>query len=326
MAHLLHIDKRTNEFAFAKHGEPAWHGLGTIVPNVMTSEEAIKLAHLDFEVDKVPMYFYLANGDLKISDLTWATVRTDTFTQLGHVKKDYEVFQNLECFQIVDDIIGDLEAVYESAGALRSGETIFLTAKLPDYFKVGDEEIDQYLVVTNNHSGESSLRIMFTPIVVVCNNTLQMAINGSKKAIVIKHTSKMRERTSHVDKSLGIINQLKEDLAFNIEAMINTPANEQQAHDYFTSVGQQCKELQGKRLNFLGRIEEFYHTGPGQDMECRQNTVWGCYQAITGFVHHERDYMSQASRFEAVLNGTGYNIMNTAKEKAMALCTPELLS
>lgn len=95
----------------------------------------------------------------------FATLRTDTSDVLGVVGKDYQIVQNNEAFSFFDSIVGGNGILYETAGALGKGERIFITAKLPDYIRVGKEDlIEKYLFLTTSHDGSGSITAAFTPI------------------------------------------------------------------------------------------------------------------------------------------------------------------
>src|SRR5690606_32553824 len=113
-------------------------------------------AGLDFRVMKHPNLHALPSGNTIISDNSFYTFRTDTEAILGDkIGRDYEVVQNIDAFSFFDSIVGGKGGIqYETAGALGYGETIFITAKLPDYIRVGkDDLIDKYLFLTSTHDG-----------------------------------------------------------------------------------------------------------------------------------------------------------------------------
>jgi phage/plasmid-like protein (TIGR03299 family) len=158
MAHQIYVDEQTGEHSFFSVKQKAWHGLGKIIQDYPTSEEAIKHAGLDYEVIKAPLFTYgramtigndgeiLEGGQLPVPDY-YSTLRTDTNTVLGVVGKDYQIVQNRDAFSFFDSIVGGDDILYETAGALGNGERIFITAKLPDYIRVGDDDlIEKYLV------------------------------------------------------------------------------------------------------------------------------------------------------------------------------------
>jgi hypothetical protein len=159
MAHNINYNEQTQKHSFFSVKEKAWHNLGQIISDYPTSAEAIKHAGLNYHVEKRPLFTYDTGNytadpdtdiiipEIEVSDF-FATVRTDTDEVLGVVGNDYEVVQNVNAFDFFDSIVdGKNGILYETAGALGNGERIFITAKLPDYIKVGRNDlIEQYLV------------------------------------------------------------------------------------------------------------------------------------------------------------------------------------
>lgn len=155
-----------------------------------TAAEALQFAGLDYSVEKRPLFtvdlanlrfinepdpdaiFFGASSDIPVSNY-FATVRTDSDAVLGVVGKDYSVVQNRDAFVFFDSIVGGTDGVlYETAGALGNGERIFITAKLPDYIKVGRNDlIEQFLFLTTSHDGFGSITASFTPIRICCQNS-----------------------------------------------------------------------------------------------------------------------------------------------------------
>ncbi len=189
MAHNLNFNEQTGKHSFFSVKEKAWHGLGQIVEGYPTSAEALIFAGLDYTVGKRKLFTFdneneIANEDIeiKIPEIEvpnfYATIRTDNETVLGVVGKDYEVVQNIDAFSFFDAIIGGDGIQYETAGALGKGERIFITAKLPNYIKVGNDDlIEQYLFLTTSHDGGGSITAAFTPVRIVCNNSATRWVN-----------------------------------------------------------------------------------------------------------------------------------------------------
>jgi len=159
----------------------------------------------------------------------YATVRTDTNEVLGVVGKDYEVVQNVNAFAFFDAIVGGKEGIlYETAGALGKGERIFITAKLPDYIKVGrDDLIGQYLFLTTSHDGFGSIMAAFTPVRIVCQNTLNATMRNYSHAIKIRHTASAVDRLKQAHQLLGVTNLLANELeeTFNNWSRIRIKGN-----------------------------------------------------------------------------------------------------
>ena len=156
--------------------EPSpWHNLGIELNHPKTAREAIEMAGLNYTVMKKPLEL---NPGLKQD--VYATVRTDTHDVLGFVNKSYEPIQNIDAFTFFDTLVAENEAIYETAGVLGRGECIWILAKLPGYINVrGNDIVNKYLLLTNNHDGNSHVRVKLTPIRVVCNNTLTSALQGA---------------------------------------------------------------------------------------------------------------------------------------------------
>jgi phage/plasmid-like protein (TIGR03299 family) len=184
MAHQINFNEKTGRHSFMSVKEKAWHNLGQVIDRYPTSSEAIQYAGLDYIVEKRPLFTYdtanhIGNSEdgiiipeIEIPNF-FSTIRGDTETPLGIVGNDYEVVQNRDAFAFFDAIVGGGDGIlYETAGALGNGERIFITAKLPDYIRVGrDDLIEQYLFLTTSHDGLGSIIAAFTPIRIVCNNS-----------------------------------------------------------------------------------------------------------------------------------------------------------
>src|SRR5690606_14818 len=226
MAHNINFNERTGRYSFFSVQQKAWHGLGQIVEQYPTSEEAIKYAGLDYEVVKSPLFtkgsgiIETANGmeigsnELEVPNY-FANIRSDNNAVLGVVGKDYHIVQNREAFNFFDAIVGGGEGIlYETAGALGNGERIFITAKLPDYIRVGngDDVTEKYIFLTTSHDGSGSITAAFTPIRIVCQNTLNVSLRNMTNVVRIKHTSGAKQRIENAHKIMGLANTLSNQL------------------------------------------------------------------------------------------------------------------
>lgn len=170
------------------HRQVPWHGLGTIVQDAPTSEDAIKLAGLDWKVERRPVY---VDEDL-IPDRV-GLVRDRDHKVFGIVSDRYKILQNNVAFSIIDSIMGE-GIRYETAGSLLGGEKVFMTCPWEHEWNVAGDEIKTYLLLSNSHNGKESLHITITPIRVVCMNTLQAALRKYKSNFSIPHFSSMKEK------------------------------------------------------------------------------------------------------------------------------------
>ena len=156
--------------------EKPWHGLGVEVKEAPTSTDALVHAGLDWEV--LQKNVYTEDGTL-ISGYK-VNIRDSDNAALGIVSDRYRVVQNENAFRFTDDLLG-AGVTYETAGALQGGRRVWLLARMPERYIVAGDEIAPYLVVMNAHDGSSGIKVAMTPIRVVCQNTLNLALHSAKR-------------------------------------------------------------------------------------------------------------------------------------------------
>lgn len=315
MSHNLNINKGKASFFSLK--EKAWHGLGQIVKSAPNSKEAIQLAGLDYEVGLAPLSANLDDNSIVSLPKNFATYRKDTGIPFGVVGTKYTVVQNKDAFSFFDSIVGEGEAIYETAGALGEGEKIFITAKLPDYIKVGKDAIEKYLLLTMAHDGSGAIKAMFTPIRVVCNNTLRMALNRNTNQISIRHTQAVHNSLKTAHKLMGITNQLSEEVGHIFNEMTKVKITDKVLQDYIKNIYLTKEEILDTDListrtkNMLNDIHEYAYVGVGQEEETCKGTLFGAYQAITGYYQNTKDYKTLDKKFTSILdNGTDSKILD----------------
>lgn len=342
MAHNLFYDDQTQQHSFFSVKEKAWHGLGKIVQDYPTSADALRFAGLHYTVVKRPLFTYdtenfNANPETDISipevqvDNYFATVRTDNDTVLGVVGKDYAVVQNVDAFSFFDSIVGGDGIQYETAGALGKGERIFITAKLPSYIKVGsDDLIEQYLFLTTSHNGFGSITAAFTPVRIVCNNTLNAALANHSHAIKIRHTANAKQKLEQAHRLMGITNNLSHQLeeVFNSWSKIRITDSEvkkliQHAMVPNKEVLQNLQagkddEISTLFKNIVGTVHEYALASPTQQMETTKGTLFGAYNAITGYFQNVRQYKNDEAKLKSIfLGGTA----QLRAQSAFQLCS-----
>ena len=215
MAHELEI-KADGKASMAFAGEVPWHGLGKEVPPDLTSEQMLKAAGLDWEVRKVPAYADI-NGR-KVPVHQSALVRSSDDRVLDVVSNDWNPVQNSEAFGFFHEFVmaGDMEM--NTAGSLRGGQVVWGLAKVKDSFEpVKGDRIDAYLLFTNFHRFGFATDVRFTPIRVVCNNTLTLSLSSQAERMVkISHRTKFNpdEAKEMLGIAHGKMNEYKEMAEF----------------------------------------------------------------------------------------------------------------
>jgi phage/plasmid-like protein (TIGR03299 family) len=333
MGHNLNFNERTGNYSFFSVQEKAWHGLGQIVSDYPTSAEAIKFAGLNYEIAKEPNTHTFPNGKSIISKSSFFTYRTDSNTVLGaSVGREYHIIQNRDAFSFFDAIVGGGEGIlYETAGALGDGERIFITAKLPGYIRVGngDDVTEKYIFLTTAHDGSGSITAAFTPIRIVCQNTLNAALKGMTNVVRIKHTTGAKQRLDDAHKIMGLANTLSSQLEdiFNNWATVKVTDNEVKkliqlalcpnketfdllkkgAHDELSTV-------------FKNTVEDAFSYAMMSDtqlMDTTKGTLFGAYNAVTGYYQNVRSYKDGEAKLQSlVMGGTAQG----KAQKAFDLC------
>jgi phage/plasmid-like protein (TIGR03299 family) len=330
MAHNINHNAITGKDAFFSVQQKAWHGLGTIVTDYPTSAEAIEFAGLNFEVEKRTIYTELDESQQPIKS-HFATVRADTNQILGVVGNRYTIVQNREAFTFFDSIVGGGDGIqYETAGALGNGERIFITAKLPHYIKVAsDDLIEQYIFLTTSHDGSGSIQAAFTPVRIVCNNTLTAALRNCSNMVTIRHTVSAHDELKTAHRVMGISYQLSQQLEPIFKTMAKTYITDdetrrlislamapsdvvfQAIRDRRTDV-----EFSTQFQNIVGEVYEYAMAAPTQQMNTTKGTMFGVYNAITGYYQNAKEFKSLDHKTESILFGTGAD----RSKKAFDLC------
>lgn len=186
--------------------ETPWHGLGTKVQEAPDSKEALRLAGLDWKVLQEPIR--TAQGEAVPGYK--ANVRDVDRKVLGVVTDRYKVIQNEEAFAFVDSLLGE-GVRFETAGSLQEGKSVWLLAHLPHEYIISGERISPYLVFSNTHDGSGAVKAAITPIRVVCNNTLNLALSTAKRSWSMIHTGDIKDKIISIDEML---NELQPNLYY----------------------------------------------------------------------------------------------------------------
>lgn len=341
MAHNLYFNEQTQQHSFFSVKEKAWHGLGQIIEGYPNSATAIELAGLDYEVVKRPLYTTdshlpeeplapeINTPSLLVPDY-YATLRTDTNTVLGVVGKDYQLVQNRDAFSFFDSIVGGDGIQFETAGALGKGERIFITAKLPGNITVGKEDlIEQYLFLTTSHDGYGSITAAFTPVRIVCNNTLNAALRNCSNTLKIRHTANAKERLEQAHKVMEISNTLSLQLEtlFNRWSQVRITDPELKkllrlAMVPNKEVLQQLQKGQSDELStcfikICDSVYEYAQTSPTQQLATTGGTLFGAYNAVTGYFQNVRGYKDGEAKLKSLFFG---GTAQARTQKAFTLC------
>lgn len=184
------------EWMFSGNNVTPWHGIGEVIKGTLSSEEAIKVARLDWDVVPKPIYdeFGREIPGFKVNQ------RSSDHKNLGIVTSKYKIVQNSEAFGFTDELLGN-GVQYESAGSLASGKRVWLLARMENTM-IAEENIDPYLVFTNSHDGTGAVRVAITPVRVVCQNTLNLALASSSRHWSCSHMGDIKGKLEEARNTL----------------------------------------------------------------------------------------------------------------------------
>ena len=270
-----------NDNMFSANGIRPWHGLGTIVDNCLTSEEAIRVSGLGWDVIQEPVF--LSDGT-QIDNL-FANIRSDTRTVLGAVKGRYNISQNKEAFSFLDGIISNtqgVEARFETAGSLFNGKKVFMLVRLPDNNLVGDK-IENYLFLSNSHDGSTGLMCGLTNVRVVCNNTLQMAESGAKRIWKVRHCASLQSKVNEAAVSLGLAIDYMDRISEDAEKMARQKISEEK---FFKTFFEKLNICEKNKEKVVLELRDIYTDK--DDLQNFRGTAWGMYNAVADFVSNSK--------------------------------------
>ncbi len=262
--------------------EKPWHGLGVCVQEAPVSEEALRLAGLDWEVQQKPVY-----TESGIIPGYKANVRSTDQKVLGVVTDRYKVVQNTEAFAFTDALLGN-GVRYETAGSLQGGRKVWLLARLPREYIISGERISPYLVFSNTHDGSGAVRVAVTPVRVVCNNTLNLALQTASRSWSMVHTGDIKGKIREAEDTLFKAEDYMDKLGNEFEALRRKKVTDRQLMEYIETllpVAKNTTKIQVKNINRLRNdLKMRYYDAP--DLQGTGMNAYRFLNAVSDFATH----------------------------------------
>jgi len=298
MGHGLEIFGN-GQTAFFTAREPAWHRLGTVTPTGLSAEEALRVAHLGgWEVTKRPLMTTAPDGRGIPIGQRFATVRRNPdptgpeFDVLGVVGKDYAVIQNEQAFAFLDDLVAAGEAVIDTAGSLDHGSKVFVTMRLPEPVQITEgDDLALYVAVATAHDGSAGLTAVPTPVRVVCQNTLSLALRGSARVARVRHDA-------HADRRMARARQIVRHTLDEGEAvrraarlMLHRKVSVQEFDAVVAAHFVPIEEAASDKVRLVRQrrraaLRALFRDAPTQ--EVGRGTAWAAFNAVSEWAEWER--------------------------------------
>lgn len=259
-----------------------WHRLGTAVSTAMTSEEALKIAGLDWEVNPKPIF---TDTGKEIPNY-FANTRSSDEKVLGIVSGKYKVIQNKEAFDFTDALIGE-GVKYETAGSLCGGKRVFLLARLPEK-KILNETFDNYVCFTNSHDGCGSIKVAMTPVRVVCQNTLNLALEKASRTWSARHFTNITDKLEDAKRTLELADTYMEELNKEADKLANITISDSDTLKLIETLFPINDDMSDKRKgSVLKDREAVYYCTFAPDLKNFRNTAYGFINAVSDFATHK---------------------------------------
>ena len=293
-----------------------WHGLGTRVETALSSEEALIASGLDWQVVQKP----IMTDDLTPISGYKANIRDSDNKVLGVVSDRYKVVQNAEAFAFTDALLGE-GVKYETAGSLQEGKKIWLLAKLPEKYIIEGEQIEPYLVFSSSHDGSGAIKAAMTPIRVVCQNTLNLALSSAKRVWSTIHMGELAAKMEEAHNTLLLAEKYMRDLGGEFSRLSRIKMSDSKVLEYIEMLLPMDDNPTDIHRKNIERIREDlktrYFKAPDLDHVGRNAYRFVC--AVSDFATHAKPLRETASYREGVFAKTvdGNPLIDKAYEMAL---------
>lgn len=328
MAHNLEMVN--GQASFASFREPAWHSLGTVFTEEVTTKEMLKLANLDnwnVRVEDIPL-----PTDYTTKNPSFWVVRNHPETNksdiLATVGKRYTAFQNEELFAFGDALLDG--GRWETAGSIKNGRVVFGSLALDREIVLDpngvEDKINTYLLVTTSHDGSLSIQAITTPVRVVCQNTHTIALNGAKQSFKIRHTQSVDGKVQQAREALGIAHAYLDAFELEAKQLIETEVAKAKFDKIvnlaYPMPDKDTKGSMTKWQNKVDTLQELYFSPTNKDIS---NTAWGIYNAFTerldwyrGSRGNDERPLVAASGLDLATNNEKQRLLEIVKSVALA--------
>lgn len=299
-----------------------WHGLGTAVAEAPTSAEAIKLAGLDWVVESKPVF---TDSGIEIPNYK-ANIRDIDQKVLGVVSNRYQVVQNKDAFDFTDALIGE-GCKYETAGSLCGGKRIFLLARMPES-KILDDSFENYICFTNSHDGFSSIKAVMTPVRVVCQNTLSLALSSAKRQWSTKHIGNLDSKLAEAKHTLELANDYMTEFGKAADILAHTKVTDAEVEAILDELFPVKEEDSDRRKRNIQEVkDQFMVCMLAPDILKFKGTAWSAVNAASDWATHTAPKRMtdnyQENNFNRVLDG--HIVIDTFFQKLMEKATNKVI-
>ena len=305
----------------AWHGNVPWHGLGNESESLMTTNQALERAGLDWPVQMGETFIRTHTGEELLMHNTYGSYRridyrdpeTGELTgESGYIPLSangytatgaYQPIQNQQLFGFIDDLVQEQDAIVETCGALHNGNEVWVMARLPGHIKIGGSDRDTlapYLLITTRHDGAGAVKILPTTVRVVCSNTLGMALRGGvrgKGGLTVAHRGDVSSRIEQARRALGIVNERFVEFGEQADLLTTVKVTKKQGEQFFldaldakpteSSLLKGDPQISSIKRRQVDDLMDNWLTDPTNGVNGMRKTLWGLINAMTNVTDHK---------------------------------------
>lgn len=272
--------------------ETPWHGLGTRVSEAPDSQRALIVAGLNWNVVQEPVY---TGEDERIEGYK-VNVRDTDRKVLGVVSDRYKIVQNREAFAFTDELLGE-GVRYETAGSLQNGRKVWMLARMPHEYIISGERISPYMVFFNSHDGSGAIKVALTPIRVVCQNTLNLALSTAKRSWSMIHTGNIQGKMQEARDTLFLAETYMDHLGKEFENLRKKKLTDKQVLDFIDLLLPVDESATPQQVKNIKRLQEDmklrYFEAP--DLKDVGNNAYRFINAVSDFATHSNPLRRSAN-------------------------------
>lgn len=297
--------------------ETPWYGLGTRVQEAPSSSEALIKAGLDWNVVQEPIY----TETEELIEGYKANVRDSDRKVLGVVTDRYKVIQNQEAFAFTDELLGE-GVRYETAGSLQGGKKVWLLAHMPHEYIISGERISPYLLFSNTHDGSGAIKVALTPIRVVCQNTLNLALSQASRSWSMIHTGNIQNKLQEAKDTLFMAEKYMDNLGKEFETLRMQSMTDKQVMEFIETLLPIEDNATSQQKRNMKRLQEDmkmrYFDAP--DLQDVGRNAYRFINAVSDFATHAEPLRKTANYKENLFSRTveGHPLIDKAYQMVKA--------
>lgn len=327
---MAHQIRENDNLVFTGSRTRIWHGLGDPIPEGLSTVEAFEAGGLMFPTELAPIQAVLADGTIVQLKDNLAHIRTDVNGELGVVSKGYAEINNRDFAEFCDMLAGsDMAPSVSTAGSLYNGRRIYCSLKLPKVIRIGDDTVENYLVVSNGHGGFASFSAYPTSVRPICDNTLRWSERDLGKGIRFRHEGDVKDKIGQARVALGLATKEVERFEQQVKALANCDLSAGQLADFMDLTYDRTfgdpmkgdsKEVKDKLLAKKAELVEKWLANMEDERQLVagiQGTAWAALNAVTQWHDHERGRFKSVAESGARLHSNLFGTSNRDKGKAL---------